>query len=136
MRVSVADVLDELLGHEERFWLGTAGRRGCWAGRRMTAATLRQVVAAGALLGAGSQEEAVELLGRVPGAVASVPVACWLRELYPPEGQTAAGGAEWLGSLRPDRLAERLVVGQLTASLELAGRCLSRPGSSGRRCGR
>ena len=32
---------------------------------------------------------------------------------------------DWLGALRPDRLAERLVVAQLTASPELAGRCLS-----------
>ena len=35
------------------------------------------------------------------------------------------GAVEWLGSLRPDRLAEHLVVVQLTASPELAGRCLS-----------
>jgi hypothetical protein len=28
--------------------------------------------------------------------------------------------------LRPDRLAEHLVVAQLTASLELAGQCVSR----------
>jgi hypothetical protein len=120
VRVSVPDVLEELLGHEERFWQGTAERLGLLGGAAgMTAGVLRQVVAAGALLGAGSQAQAVELLGRVPGAVASVPAACWLRDLYPPEGE--AGGAEWLGSLRP----ERLVVAQLTASPELAGRCLS-----------
>ena len=92
----------------------------------MTVAVLRQIVAAGALLGAASQGQAVELLGRVPGAVASVKVACWLRDLYPPEaGPSQGGGAEWLGALRPDRLAEHLVVAQLTASPELAGRCLS-----------
>ena len=85
--------------------------------------SLRQVVAAGALLGAASQKQAVELLGRVPGAVASVPVACWLRDLYPPERGTTGDGAEWLGSLRPDRLAERLVVGQL-AGVGGAGRAV------------
>ena len=123
VRVSVTDVLDELLGHEERFWQGTAGRLGLLGGSAgMSAGVLRQVVTAGALLGAGSPEQAVELLGRVPGAVASVPVACWLRDLYPPDGRA---GAEWLGSLQPDRLAERLVVAQLAASAELAGRCLS-----------
>ena len=121
--VSVTDVLDELLGHEERFWQGSADRLGLLAGAAgMSAGVLRQVVAAGALLGAASQDQAVELLGRVPGAVASVKVACWLRDLYPPE---AGSGAEWLGSLRPDRLAEHLVVAQLTASADLAGRCLS-----------
>jgi hypothetical protein len=92
----------------------------------MDAGSLRQIVAAGALLGAASQDEALELLGRVPGAVASGKVARWLRDLYPPEdGASGRGKAEWLGSLRPDRLAERLVVAQLTASAELAGRCLS-----------
>jgi len=90
----------------------------------MDAGTLRQVVAAGALLGAASQEQAVGLLTRVPGAVASVPVARWLRDLYPPDSG-AAEGTEWLGSLRPDRLAERLVVAELTASEELARLCLS-----------
>jgi Tetratricopeptide repeat len=121
VRVSVAGVLDELAGHEERFWLGTAERLGLLGGAAgMTPATLRQVVAAGTLLGAGSQEQAVELLGRVPGAVASVPVACWLRDLYPPDS-----GGEWLGTLGPDRLAERVVVAQLTGSAELAGRCLA-----------
>ena len=85
-----------------------------------------RIVAAGALLGASSRGEAVELLARVPGAVASVKVASWLHELYPPEaGPSQGGGSEALGALRPDRLAERLVVEQLTASQELAERCLS-----------
>ena len=124
--VSVRGVLDELLGHEERFWQGTAQRLGLLAGAGgMTVAVLRQVVAAGALLGAASQDQAVELLGRVPGAVASVKVACWLRDLYPPGTGPAEAGVEWLGELRPDRLAEHLVVAQLTASPELARRCLS-----------
>ena len=127
VRVSVADVLDELLGHEERFWLGTADSRGLLGGLTgMDAGLLRPVVAAGALLGAASEDEAVELLGRVPGAVASAAVARWLQGLYPPEdGMPDGGRAEWLGSLRPDRLAERLVVGQLTKWPELARRCLS-----------
>jgi tetratricopeptide (TPR) repeat protein len=127
VRVSVADVLDELLGHEERFWQGTAARLDLLGGPSgMSVAMLRQIVAAAALLGARSREQAVELLERVPGAATSVPVACWLRDLYPPEGEAAdGGGAEWLGSLRPDRLAERLVVAQLTGSAELAERCLS-----------
>ena len=125
--VSVGDVLDELLGHEERFWQGTAEQAGLLAGTAgMTVAVLRQIVAAGALLGAASQDQAVGLLSRVPGAVASVKVASWLRDLYPPdEGLFPEGGTEWLGTLRPDRLAERLVVAQLSASQTLAEQCLT-----------
>jgi tetratricopeptide (TPR) repeat protein len=124
--VPVAGVLAELLGHEERFWLGSARRAELMAGAEgMTAGMLRQVVAAGALLGGDSEDRAVELLGRVPGATASVKVACWLRDLYPPGLSPGGGGVEWLGTLGPDRLAEHLVVGQLTASPELARRCLT-----------
>jgi hypothetical protein len=43
VRVSVAGVLEELLGHEERFWHGSAERAGLLAGTaRMAVATLRQ----------------------------------------------------------------------------------------------
>jgi hypothetical protein len=125
-RVQVADVLAELLDHEERFWRGSAERLGLLAGAAgMTPGMLRQVVAAGALLGAGSQDQAVQLLGRVPGVAASVQLARWLRDLYPPQAGPPGGDAEWLGALSPDRLAEHLVVAELSASAELAGRCLT-----------
>ena len=82
--VSVHGVLDELLGHEERFWQGTAERLGLLEGPTgMKVATLRQIVAAGALLGATSQSQTVKLLARVPYAVASVTVASWLRQSVP-----------------------------------------------------
>jgi tetratricopeptide (TPR) repeat protein len=124
--VTVSVVLDELLGHEERFWHGSARQLGLVGGTGgMRAAILGQVVATGALLGATSQDQAVALLDRVPDAAASVPVASWLRDLYPPEtGSSEVGGAQWLGALRPDRLAEHLVVRELTRSPELAERCL------------
>jgi tetratricopeptide (TPR) repeat protein len=128
VRVSVSDVLNELLGHETRFWEGTAQWRGLLAGPTgMDTTSLRHIVAAGALLGAASQDEAVALLRRVPGAVASLQVARWLRELYPPEHRVDHdGAADWLGTLIPDRLAELLVVKELTDSPELAEECLSR----------
>jgi hypothetical protein len=56
----------------------------------------------------------------VPGTGASDVVAVWLRELYPPG---AAG--EWLGALRPDRLAELHATRELEASAELAQSCLT-----------
>ena len=120
--VRIADVLDDLLGHEARFWQGSAARAGLTEGvGGLTAGDLRQVVAAGALLGAGSRAEAVELLGRVPGMEGSVKAAQWLRGLYPP----TPGDGGWLGSLAPDRLAERLVVAELGRDPELASGCLS-----------
>ena len=124
--VTVSAVLDELLGHEERFWHGSARQLGLVGGTTgMRAAVLGQIVAAGALLGATSPDQAVALLDRVPGATASVSVAGWLRDLYPPEaGPSDESGAEWLGALRPDRLAEHLMVRELTRSAELAERCL------------
>src|SRR5262249_31972789 len=52
VQVSVPDVLAELLGHEERFWQGSAQARGLMDGPHgLTAHMLRQIVAAGALLG-------------------------------------------------------------------------------------
>jgi AAA ATPase domain len=123
--VSVTGVLDELLSHEQRFWQGTAKRLGLLAGPKgMTVSTLRNIVAVGALLGAASQTEAVKLLRRVPHAVASAKVASWLRQMYPPDLQDG-GEQEWLGTLSPDRLAEHLVVRQLSTSGGLAGRCLT-----------
>ena len=66
--VSVAEVLGELLGHEERFWQGTAERLGLLAGAAgMRVEMLRQVVAAGALLGAASQDQASGAAGAGAG---------------------------------------------------------------------
>jgi tetratricopeptide (TPR) repeat protein len=55
----------------------------------------------------------------VPG---SVKAAEWLRQAYPPPDGPDGG---WLGSLAPDRLAERLVVAELGRDRELAARCLT-----------
>jgi len=119
--VRVADVLDELLGHEARFWQGSAARLGLAGGPGgMRARELRRVVACGALLGAAGEQEAVALMGRAGVAGPGRAAAGWLRDLYPPDGD---GG--WLGSLAPDRLAERLVVAELGSDPELAARCLT-----------
>ena len=120
--VRLTDVLDELLGHEARFWQGSAERWGLTSGLNgLMARELRRIVAVGALLGAASQEEAVELLGRADVS-RSRRVAEWLRDLYPP-GDGSDGG--WLGSLAPDRLAERLVISELANDPGLAERSLT-----------
>jgi hypothetical protein len=121
VRVDVAGVLGELLAHEERFWLGTAGRAGLLDGvSGLRPQVLRRIVAATCLLGAATEEDAAALVARVPGAVASAKVVGWLRDLYPPHAD-----GDWLGSLQPDRLAERLAVAELAASPVLADACLT-----------
>jgi hypothetical protein len=121
-RVDLTDVLDELLRHEERFWLGTAQVLGLRTGMEsLTLTTLRHIVAAGCLLGAADEDEAIGLLRRVPHAPSSLTVAAWLRALYPPEPEAG----EWLGTLQPDRLAERHTVIELGSSEAFARRCLT-----------
>ncbi|SEG27383.1 Tetratricopeptide repeat-containing protein [Thermomonospora echinospora] len=125
VRVRLADVLGELLGHEERYWLGSAQRAGLLDGpHAMTPAVLRQIVAAGCLLGAATKDEALRLLERVPDAVATPRVTAWLRELYPP-ATSPQGTGEWLGSLQPDRLAEHHTIAELSAAPDLAEACLT-----------
>ncbi|WP_146778811.1 tetratricopeptide repeat protein [Actinomadura craniellae] len=120
VRVGVADVLGELLEHEERFWIGTAGRAGLLEGTTgVGVGTLRRMVAAACLLGAVDEAAAVALAKRVREVGGADRLAAWLRELYPP------ADGEWLGSLQPDRLAEHHVIAQLDASPGLADLLLS-----------
>ncbi|MQA95046.1 MAG: tetratricopeptide repeat protein [Streptosporangiales bacterium] len=121
VRVSTENVLGELLAHEGRYWQGNAARTSLLDGPGgLTTTALRRIVAAGALLGAESESETLELLERVPGAPATLAVATWLRDLYPPEDEN-----HWLGSLGPDRVAELHTVTELAASPELVDALLS-----------
>jgi tetratricopeptide (TPR) repeat protein len=110
---------DELLNHEARYWRRTAES----AGLPDEGALLKPIVAAAVLLGADNQEEAADLVARVPElADASVAVrykwARWLYGLYP-------GADGKLGSLQPDLLAERHVVQQLSRNANFARSCLA-----------
>ena len=123
VQVDLSDVIGELLHHEERFWLGTARASGLLDGASgLTPTGIRRIVAAGCLLGATSELEALNVIGRVPDVPRSTKLAEWLRELYPPE--PASG--EWLGVLQPDRLAESHVVTQLATFPALAQNCFSK----------
>jgi tetratricopeptide (TPR) repeat protein len=120
--VALSGALGQLLAREERCWLAAAHEQGLLGGpAAMAPSVARQLVAAGALLGAASEQEALALLSRVPGAPQSIAVAHWLRSQYPPP----AGSGEWLGTLLPDRLAEQLVAAELGQSATLAQQCLS-----------
>ncbi|MGV9778331.1 tetratricopeptide repeat protein, partial [Streptosporangium sp. NPDC003464] len=118
--VRTEEVLEEVLGHERRFWVQSAQARGLMQGPfGLSEQAVRQSVAAGTLLGAADREQAADVVGRVPDGAASVRVADWLRELYPPEDDR-----EWLGRLRPDRLAELHVTRELSGSAALLEACL------------
>ena len=122
VRVDIRTVLGELLRHEQHFWYDSAHAYGLSNGPAgIPARMLRQLVAAGCLLGAATEAEARDLPGRIPGLSPSARVAGWLRELYPSGG----GEPDWLGSLQPDRLAELHIVRELVASPELAEACLT-----------
>lgn len=109
-----ADVLESLLRREVRYGALAAAARGL----NLDVSMQRRAVAAGCLIGADSESAAARLLHRIPGFPGPPEqlgeVARWLNDLYP--GPAAAGGegGEWLGILRPDRLTEQLVAGELT----------------------
>jgi tetratricopeptide (TPR) repeat protein len=122
VRVDIGTVLGELLRHEQHFWYHSARAYGLSGGQDgTTAEALRQLVAAGCLLGAVTQEEARFLAGRVPGMSSSAKIADWLRLLYPPDPDET----DWIGSVQPDRLAELHTLRELVASPELARSCLT-----------
>ena len=73
VRVDIRTVLGELLRHEQHFWYHSARAAGLSEGPDgTTPRMLRQIVAAGCLLGAATEEEARALPGRVPGLSPSV----------------------------------------------------------------
>ncbi|WP_433245907.1 tetratricopeptide repeat protein [Streptosporangium sp. CA-135522] len=120
--VTVSDVLEELLGHERRFWLQSAQARGFFSGPQgLSTTAIEQIVAAGTFLGARNRVQAAAVVGRVPDGTASARVADWLRELYPPDMDD---DQQWLGRLRPDRLAELHITRQLSNCPELLTACL------------
>jgi tetratricopeptide (TPR) repeat protein len=112
---SSGEVLDRLLEHEARYWAQSAAARGL----ALDTAVQRRAVAVGCLIGAGSEAAAVRLLACVPDLADSRErrgqVARWLHDLYPENRIGYAGSGEWIGPLRPDLVAERLVVSELSA---------------------
>ena len=121
-------VLEGLLRHEAGYWARSAAGRGL----DLDVSVLRLAVAVGCLIGADSQTDAVALLSRVPdldSAERRGRVARWLHDLYPaPAHEMDAPEREWLGPLRPDRLAEQLVAGELAGRPELVAVLVHRAG--------
>jgi tetratricopeptide (TPR) repeat protein len=116
--VSGQQVIDALLRHEARYWVRSAAGRGL----DLDVSVLRLAVALGCMVGAGSEADAIALLARIPD-LDSVErrgrVARLMHDLYPVPGENDAQESEWLGPLRPDRLAEQLVTDELASRPEL-----------------
>ncbi|MFE7503815.1 tetratricopeptide repeat protein [Promicromonospora sp. NPDC057488] len=120
--VEVTDVFAELLGHEQRHWIGTAAHVGLLDGPDgLTTELLGQAVAAIYLTSPADQAEARDVLARVDRRVATPKVLAWLRDLYPPRSNQ-----QWIGTLQPDRMAELHLVNELSASTPLAAVLLDR----------
>jgi tetratricopeptide (TPR) repeat protein len=116
--ISGQEVLEALLRYEGRYWTRSAASRGL----DLDVSVLRLAVAVGCLVGADSETSAAMLLSRVPdldSAERRGRVARWLHDLYPAQNENDTRQREWLGPLRPDRLAEQLVAGELAGRPEL-----------------
>ena len=112
------NIVKELLGHENKYWSDTL------AAHRLNqigagADTRRQAVAIAGLLGADDEQQAGQVLRRLP-VLADAPtltiqmILNWLREIYP------ADSSSWLGSIQPDLLLEYLVTSVFAESEKLA----------------
>lgn len=118
--VDVTDVLEELLQHEQRYWVGAGDRAGLLHGPSgLTIGLLQRIVAAASLLTPADETEAFALLRRVDSHVSTPKVIRWLSDLYPPRDDQ-----QWLGTLQPDRMAELHVITELDRSHVLADACL------------
>jgi tetratricopeptide (TPR) repeat protein len=107
------DVVDEILGHEAKYWTTMAADAHLdTASPGVDARTLRRAVALTGLVGADAPREAEQALRRIP-SLADAPaltverIARWLYTLYP------MSGSDTLGVLQPDLLLEHLVTGEL-----------------------
>jgi tetratricopeptide (TPR) repeat protein len=112
-------VLEELLTHEERYWRRTAKASGLPDDGEI----LKPVVAVAALLGAATQDEAAQLIRRIPRLAGASDEerrrwAQWLYDLYPPDPDGR------LGSVQPGLLAETHATIQLSNHPDLARACL------------
>jgi tetratricopeptide (TPR) repeat protein len=113
------ELIDELLGHEQRYWEASAPDH-----VKGNMVLQRRVIALATLAGAEAESEAVELLRLVPD-LKEVPsdqryrLACWVNALYP------AGERFW-NPLEPDLVGEHLIATTYTKEPEVLAGVLKR----------
>ena len=117
---TAADVLNGLLEHEGRYWHKSAVARGLI----LDASVEQLAVAVACLIGADDEIDAAGLLARIPDLADAAErrgqAARWLHDLYPGTQPTVdARERDWIGSLRPDPVAERLVTSELSGRSSL-----------------
>jgi hypothetical protein len=117
------DIIAALLRHEARYWQQSQASYGL----ALEPVVTRRTVAAGVLVGADDEDSATQLLTSIPELADPAirgRAARWLHDLYPPE-LSSATEQEWIAPLRPDLVAEKLVVDVLRDHLHLAQAMLS-----------
>jgi tetratricopeptide (TPR) repeat protein len=116
---SWADVVEGLLNHEARYWAKSAIARGL----NLDTAVQRRAVASGSLIGADTEIAAMTLMSCIPDLADSAElrgrVARWLHDLYPDSSIDQASSHEWIAPLRPDAVAEQLIISELSGQPEL-----------------
>jgi len=117
-RLSFGEVAEALMRHEKRRWEALAKTRDWGSGGPPSGRLRERAVAALALLGAGSEAEAEEILVRVPEfrdatAERRYDIAAWISTLYPAPPGTVP-------RIRPDMIGEWFVVSQLAGNPALA----------------
>lgn len=113
---SSQEALTGILRHEERYWEQSHAVRGL----SLDPTDQRRVVAVACLIGADDEGSALELVRRTSTTgdpALRTQVARWIHDLYPVPASVSS--AEWIGQLRPDLLAERLVVNAFSQRLDL-----------------
>jgi hypothetical protein len=112
------EVITRLLGHEGRYWEHTQARY-----RLNLSPVIRErAVAVGTLVGADDEASAADLLAAVADLhdqAACASTARWLHDLYP-AADSGTARREWIGSLRPDLVAEHLITRTLVSQPGLA----------------
>ena len=116
---SAQDVLTGILRHETRYWTRSATARGL----NLDQGLLRLVLSLEWLVGPESEAEASRLLAYIPdladSAVRRGEAARWANELYPPDlGVAQESHKSWISPLRPDPVADKLIVTELASRLE------------------
>ncbi|MEU8810637.1 tetratricopeptide repeat protein [Streptomyces violaceoruber] len=116
-QLSMGEVFDELLRHEDTYWAEKARQSGLI--KELSPQMRKMLIATAALLGTHDKDQALVVADRAGQALVDQAEVVlpqreaamrWLRAVYPPR----PGEDAWAVPLQPDRLAEHLIVSILS----------------------